>query len=80
MTAINADLGDQVARGQTLAALDSAEISAKLREAEASLARRTNDARRADQLRGRGVMSQQEFDAISSDLGVARARRDVLAI
>lgn len=80
LTAILADLGDRVARGQTLATLDSSEIEARLREAEASLVRRTNDAKRAEQLRGRGVMSQQEYDAIASDLGVARARRDLLAI
>lgn len=80
VTAIQADLGDLVARGQTLATLDSAELEARLREAEASLVRRTNDAKRAEQLRGRGVMSQQEYDAIASDLGVARARRDLLAI
>ncbi|MFM7737638.1 MAG: efflux RND transporter periplasmic adaptor subunit [Alphaproteobacteria bacterium] len=80
LTAIRADLGDMVARGQVLATLDSSEIEARLREAEASLVRRTNDAKRAEQLRTRGVMSQQEYDAITSDLGVARARRDLLAI
>ncbi len=80
LTSIQADLGDLVARGQVLATLDDAELSARLREAEASLVRRTNDAKRAEQLRGRGVMSQQEYDAISSDLGVSRARRDLLAI
>lgn len=80
LTSIARDLGDQVRSGEILATLDAAEISARLREAEAFLARRTNDARRAEKLRGQGVMSQQEYDAIESDLGVARARRDLLAI
>ncbi len=80
LTSIAADLGDQVAKGQVLATLDAAELEAKLREAEATLARSDNDERRAQRLRAQGVMSQQEFDAISSTQNVARARRDVLAI
>lgn len=80
LVSIARDLGDPVKKGDVLATIDAAETAARLREAEAYLARRTNDSARADKLRGQGVMSQQEFDAIASDLGIARARRDLLAI
>src|SRR5262249_3337041 len=80
LTAISADLGDQVTKDQVLATVEGAELEAKLREAEATLQRSANDDKRAEQLRSQGVMSQQEFDAMSSSLAVARARRDVPAI
>jgi membrane fusion protein (multidrug efflux system) len=80
LTAISADLGDQVAKGQILATLEGSELEAKLREAEASLQKNQNDQRRAQQLRDQKIMSQQEFDAIASAASVSQARRDVLAI
>ncbi|HZR80158.1 MAG TPA: efflux RND transporter periplasmic adaptor subunit [Candidatus Binatia bacterium] len=80
LTAISADLGDQVAKGQILATLEGSELEAKLREAEASLQKNENDQKRAQQLRDQKIMSPQEFDAIASAASVSRARRDVLAI
>jgi len=77
---IVADLGDQVTEGQVLAALDSASLDAQLREATANLQKTTNEEARARRLKQEGVMSQQEFDTISSAQSVALARRDVLAI
>ena len=77
---ITADLGDQVAAGQVLAALDSASLDAQLREATANLQKTTNEEARARRLKEEGVMSQQEYDTISSAQNVSLARRDVLAI
>ena len=80
LTGISADLGDEVTKDQVLATIDGSELEAKLREAEATLARSTNDERRAERLRNDKIMSQQEFDAVANAQNVARARRDVLAI
>lgn len=77
---IEADLGDQVKEGQVLASLDSATLDAQLREATANLQKASTDEARAEKLKAQGVMSQQEFDTISSAQHVAQARRDVLAI
>lgn len=77
---MSADLGDQVAAGQVLASLDSATLEAQLREATANLQKTSNEEARARRLKEEGVMSQQEFDTISSAQGMALARRDVLAI
>lgn len=77
---IDADLGDQVKEGQVLASLDSATLDAQLREATANLQKASTDEARAEKLKAQGVMSQQEFDTISSAQHVAQARRDVLAI
>jgi membrane fusion protein (multidrug efflux system) len=77
---IAADLGDQVAAGQVLATLDSATLEAQLREAAANLQKSASEESRARRLKDQGVMSQQEFDTLSSALSVAQARRDVLAI
>lgn len=77
---VAADLGDQVEARQVLATLDDATLSAQLREATATLEKTTNEERRAQRLKEQGVMSQQEYDAISSAQSVALAKRDVLAI
>jgi len=77
---IDADLGDQVAAGQVLASLDSAGLEAQVREAEANLAKSTAEEARAAKLKAQAVMSQQEYDTITSSQRVAQARRDVLAI
>jgi membrane fusion protein (multidrug efflux system) len=77
---IGADLGDSVEAGQVLATIDALAREAKLREAEAVLNRAASEEQRAQKLRERGIMSQQEFDEMSSASSVARARREVLAI
>jgi membrane fusion protein, multidrug efflux system len=77
---IGADLGDSVEAGQVLATIDASAREAKLREAEAVLNRAASEEQRAQKLRERGIMSQQEFDEMSSASSVARARREVLAI
>ncbi|MEW6270973.1 MAG: efflux RND transporter periplasmic adaptor subunit [Thermodesulfobacteriota bacterium] len=80
LLSIAADLGDQVAEGQVLATLDGATLEAQLREATATLEKTTQEQQRARRLKEQGVMSQQEFEAISSAQNVALAKRDVLAI
>jgi membrane fusion protein (multidrug efflux system) len=80
LISIAADLGDQVTEGQVLATLDDATLAAQLREATATLQKTTTEEQRARRLKEQGVMSQQEFDAISSAQDVALAKRDVLAI
>ncbi len=80
LISFEADLGDTVAAGQVLARLDSAATEARLREADAILAQARSEESRARELRERGVLSQQQFDDLVSQLAVAEARRDVLAI
>ena len=80
LVSLGADLGDPVEEGQVLAAIDSSAREARLREAEAVLARAASEEERARKLREKGIMSQQEYDEVSSASSVARARREVLAI
>ncbi len=80
VAAILADLGDRVAEGHVLARVRRDEIEARLREAEASLAKAAGDATRAEPLRAGGVISTQEYEQVRTALDVARARRDQLRI
>ncbi len=75
-----ADLGDRVAESHVLARVRRDEIEARLREAEASLAKAAGDATRAEPLRAGGVISTQEYEQVRMALDVARARRDQLRI
>jgi len=75
-----ADLGDRVAESHVLARVRRDEIEARLREAEASLAKAAGDAARAEPLRAGGVISTQEYEQVRMALDVARARRDQLRI
>ena len=75
-----ADLGDRVAENHVLARVRRDEIEARLREAEASLAKASGDETRAEPLRAAGVISTQEYDQVRMALDVARARRDQLRI
>ncbi len=78
--AIEADLGDRVTKGQALARVRSDVLSARLREAEASLARAVADETRSQPLRSQGIISPQEYEKIRTAAEVARARRDRLRI
>jgi len=80
VVAIEADLGDRVTANQVLARVRRDEIEARLREAEASLAKGIADEARAAPLRAQGVISTQEYDQVRWSLDVARARRDALRI
>ena len=78
--AVDADLGDRVAPGQLLARVRRDEIDARLREAEASLAKAVADEGRARPLQTQGVISPQEYEQVRTTLDVVRARRDQLRI
>jgi membrane fusion protein, multidrug efflux system len=80
VVAMEADLGDRVAAGQVLARVRRDEIEARLREAEANLAKGVADEARAAPLRTQGVISTQEYEQVRMALDVARARRDQLRI
>jgi membrane fusion protein (multidrug efflux system) len=78
--AVEADLGDRVEPGQLLARVRRDEIEARLREAEASLAKAVADEGRARPLQAQGVISPQEYEQVRTTLDVVRARRDQLRI
>lgn len=78
--AIEADLGDRVARDAVLARIRGDVIEARLREAEAGLDKAVADEARARPLRGQGIISEQEYQQVKTALAVARARRDELKI
>ena len=78
--AVEADLGDRVARGQVLARIRADVPQAQLREAEASLQEAVANEGRARPLRAEGIVSPQEYEKVRTALEVARARRDRLAI
>ncbi|HJQ82654.1 MAG TPA: efflux RND transporter periplasmic adaptor subunit [Candidatus Binatia bacterium] len=80
VVAIEADLGDRVAREQVLARVRRDEIEARLREAEASQAKAVADEARARPLQAQGVISTQEYEQVRMTLDMARARRDQLRI
>jgi membrane fusion protein (multidrug efflux system) len=80
VVAIEADLGDRVTAGQVLARVRRDEIEARLREAEANLAKGVADEARAAPLRAQGVISTQEYEQVRMTLDVTRARRDALRI
>lgn len=80
VTAVEADLGDRVQKGQVLARVRTDVLEAKLREAEASMAEASADEGRAQPLRSQGIIAPQEYEKIRTALEVARARRDLLRI
>ena len=77
---LEADLGDRVHADQVLARVRRDETEARLREAEAGLAKAIADEKRADPLRAQGVISAQEYEQVRTALDVAHARRDQLRI
>jgi multidrug efflux pump subunit AcrA (membrane-fusion protein) len=80
VTAIEADLGDRVAKDQALARVRSDVLEAKLREAEASFEKTQADEARGRPLRDEGIISVQEYEQVRTALAVAKARREQLNI
>jgi membrane fusion protein (multidrug efflux system) len=78
--AVRGDLGDRVVRGQVLLEVRSDVIEAQLEEAEASLEKAVADEARAAPLRAQGIIAQQEYEKVRTELRVAQARRDRLRI
>ena len=76
---IAVDLGDRVQKGQRLARLDPGEIGARLREADAALAKAERDVARLEQLAEKGFAPTSRLDDSRSALQAARATRDAVA-
>ena len=77
---LSADLGDHVEAGQVLAQIDDDQLHARLREAEAMLAKARADEARGRQLVDRKVISAQEYESMKTHVDVAQAQRDNLAV
>jgi membrane fusion protein (multidrug efflux system) len=77
---IAVDLGDQVQAGQVLAQIDDDQWQARLREAEATLAKAQADEARGRQLRDGHVISPQEYETMKTHAQVVQAQRDMLTV
>ena len=78
--ALSADLGDHVDAGQVLAQIEDDQWRARLREAEATLAKARADEARGRQLVDRKVISPQEYESMKTLVEVAQAQRDTLTV
>jgi len=78
--AMTVDLGDQVQAGEVLAQIDDDQWRARLREAEATLAKAQADEQRGRQLRDRNVISPQEYETMKTHAQVVQAQRDTLTV
>jgi membrane fusion protein, multidrug efflux system len=77
---LSVDLGDQVTAGQVLAEIDDDQWRARLREAEATLAKARADEARGHQLVDGKVISPQEYESMRMHVEVAQAQRDMLEV
>lgn len=77
---LGVDLGDRVEEGQVLAQIDDDQWRARLREAQATLAKAQADESRGRSLVERRVISTQEYEAIKTQAAVAQAQCDTLAV
>jgi len=77
---LGADLGDQVQAGQALAQINDDQWRARLREAEANLAKARADEDRGRQLLANHVVSPQEYEGMKTRADVAQAQRDTLTV
>jgi membrane fusion protein (multidrug efflux system) len=77
---LSADLGDHVEAGQVLAQIEDDQWRARLREAEATLAKARADEARGRQLVDRKVISPQEYESMKTLVEVAQAQRDTLTV
>lgn len=79
ITRLGVDDGDAVKRGQVLASLDPAAVSARLRQTAADLDRARRDAERFNRLVERGAISRQQAEAQSTLVADAQAAYDAAA-
>lgn len=77
---LNFDTGSEVKAGDVLAVLESSQIDAQLREVGATLDEARRDYNRQVALWNEGVTSRSLLDAAESNLKVARARREQVAV
>lgn len=77
---LHADLGDEVGAGAVLARVNDDLWTARLREADANLAKARSDEERGRQLVGTKVISTQEYEVTKTRVDVAAAQRDLLKV
>ena len=76
VTALHADLGDQVTADAVLLDIDDASMRAQLREIEARLVKARADEARGRELLRSNIISMQEYEAMQTAVAVAEAQRD----
>jgi RND family efflux transporter MFP subunit len=80
ITALHADLGDQVQQDAVLLDVDDLSMRAQLREIEARVAKaRADEARGRELLKG-NIISMQEYESMQTAVVVAEAQRDSLNV
>jgi RND family efflux transporter MFP subunit len=80
VTALHADLGDEVAADAVLLDIDDASMRAQLRESEARLVKARADEARGHELLRSNIISAQEYEAMQTAVAVAEAQRDSLNV
>jgi RND family efflux transporter MFP subunit len=80
ITRINFDVGSVVRRGEVLVILESADMEAQIREAEAAHSEAAREYQRQKALWSEGVASRSLLDSAESQMRVARARLDRLRV
>ena len=80
VTALHADLGDQVQSNEVLLDIDDDSMRAQLREIEARVVKaRADEARGRELMRG-NIISRQEYESMQTAVAVAEAQRDSLNV
>jgi len=80
VTALHADLGDQVHSEQVLLDIDDGSLRAQLREIEARLVKARADEARGRELLRANIISPQEYESMQTAVAVAEAQRDSLNV
>jgi len=80
VTALHADLGDQVRDDQVLLDIDDDSMRAQLREIEARLTKARADEARGRELLKNNIISPQEYESMQTAVTVAEAQRDSLTV
>jgi RND family efflux transporter MFP subunit len=80
VTALHADLGDQVQSDAVLLEVDDLSMRAQLREIEARLAKAHADEARGRELLRGNIISMQEYESMQTAVAVAEAQRDSLNV
>jgi len=80
VTALHADLGDQVQADAVLLDVDDDSLRAQLREIEARLLKARADEARGRELMKSNIISMQEYESMQTAVTVAEAQRDSLNV
>src|SRR4029453_4963609 len=80
ITALHADLGDQVQQDTVLLGGDHLSMRAQLREIEARLVKARADEARGRELLKSNIISVQEYESMQTAVAVAEAQRDSLNV